>query len=179
MAICAFANVSSSFSFALLFSVVHLAKCVSGLDLFRFLSVIVFWNIFWMDGNKLSEGHQTLAVAALIVAGICTRFFGICVCGISVEEKKKCISRVVSYAVHETMLVSFTLCRVAYSSRNFQCAARSFFAYFGNKWIHANCCVCDGCFFFSRGARFHAKKLRMSLLLLGCVSGSSTSLFFI
>lgn len=34
----------------------------------------MFWNIFLLlcesDGNKLSEGHPTLIVAALIVAGI-------------------------------------------------------------------------------------------------------------
>lgn len=40
------------------------------LYLFIIVLLLVFWNIFllfcWMDGNKLSEGHQTLVVAASI-----------------------------------------------------------------------------------------------------------------
>lgn len=48
----------------------HSANYVSDLDLFRFffpVSMVRVLEFFWMDGNKLSEGHQTLVVAALIV----------------------------------------------------------------------------------------------------------------
>lgn len=78
---------------------------------FFFAAVFVFWNIFfccWMDGNKLSEGHQTLVVAALLVRPAFRTLFCVAIVVVwNIFAKKSEFrgSLVVSYETHTHTMI--------------------------------------------------------------------------
>lgn len=146
-----------------------------------FLLLFSYFGIFfsWMDGNKLSEGHQTLVVAALLVRpAFHTLRVAIVVVWISLRKNKRIsrIARCLLWDTHTMNGVGSFSTALPILRKKKSAAQPEIFPllrrYFRNKWIHVN-------FSFTAAAyAWYTPKNFVYLVVVGLRLGSSNSFLF-